>query len=87
MIGSIPWLFVCALLGIGINVLDLFAKVAAGSQQRSALDYVFLTLMVMLNLAPFFAVDKLLDTRTFCATALRPLLASRAIARGVQVGN
>ncbi len=37
------------------------------------------------NLVPFMAFTQLVDTRYNCDTALRPLLASRALGAGVRV--
>jgi len=81
----IPWLFVIALAGVLVNFGDMWVKYHDTTIQRAAIDWIWLLALCICNLAPFLAFNLLFETRINVPASLRPLLASRALHRGVKV--
>ena len=80
-----PWYFFVAVTAICSSLFDLFFKRFYDTESYSYLDYLWLCSVCCCNLAPFWGIYKLFDTRIFCDASLRPLLASKAIEPGVMV--
>ena len=81
---SPPWLLLLAILAVTINFVDLYQKMT-GSDPHTVVDFISLALLSMCNLMPFIALDQLVETRIYLSTALKPLLASKAVGGGVSV--
>jgi hypothetical protein len=71
--------------GLGVNIIDIYIKFTKDSELHTYIDYVWLVLLGVCDLAPLIAWKSLWDTRVYCDAALRPLLASRSLAPGVFV--
>lgn len=50
-----PWLFLITLFGLGVNVIDMILKVFFADVQRTKLDYAWIVLIFLCDLAPLFA--------------------------------
>ena len=81
----LPWYFILSVCAILSSLFDLFIKSFYEDTLHSNLDYLWLLSVAICNLAPFWAIFKLFDTRIFCDACLRPLLASKAIEPGVMI--
>jgi hypothetical protein len=81
----LPWLFLVSAFGLLVNCGDMWIKYKTENDQHSAVDFLWLIFIGLFNLSPYYAVSQLFETRVQCDAALRPLVASRAILRGVRV--
>ena len=50
-----PWLFLITLIGLGVNVVDMILKVFFADVERTKLDYAWIVLIFLCDLAPLFA--------------------------------
>lgn len=80
-----PWLLIITFIGLAINGIDIYLKVFQADIKRTGLDYAWLILLFICDLAPLVAWSRLFDTRVLCDAALRPLMASRSLKGGVQI--
>ncbi len=76
-----PWVAFWSLAGLIWNICVVLATLVSDQKSNTA-DYFWLVGICFCNLAPFFVLGKLFDTRYECATAFRPLLSSRALGTG-----
>jgi len=82
---ALPWLFIIASVGAACNFVDMYYDYTESANNRHSVDYVWLASLGICNLAPFWAFSLLFETRADVTAALRPLLASKALNRGVKV--
>ena len=79
-----PWLLLLVLIGFGANLWSAIL-VYRDYSKHLMIDYVWVSVMLIANLAPLVSTTKLWDTRQTCSSSLRPLLASKAVQPGVKV--
>jgi len=80
-----PWLFILWLFGVGFNFLDIFRTLHNTKKKRAGWVYVWLACIVLLIIAPVFAIKQLLDTRYWMHPVLKPLLASASLQAPIRV--
>ncbi len=81
----VPWLLIAAAIAFFLNLSIAMGSYLLEREKHTRIDIAWLVVMAFLNATPFISIGKLMDTRYDCATALRPLLASRAMGEGVMV--
>lgn len=95
---ALPYLFILSIIGLGINVWDLFNKLSRAhldsipgddsndhERSQTPLDYFWLFSLAGCNTIPFIAWPNLFETRRDLHVALKPLMASKSLGGGVKV--
>ena len=62
----LPWFFIFAFVAVGCNAFDIFIKFAFDADLHTIIDYLWLGVILICNLSPFWAGEQLFETRVFC---------------------
>lgn len=67
---KLPWLFIVSVFAILSNGYDIYLKATESAELHTYRDFIWLGIIAICNMSPFFAFSNLLDTRIFCDVCL-----------------